>query len=346
MPTPTIHRLRVSDVIEETADARSVVFEIDAAIRDRFDYRPGQFLTLRIPGTTHARCYSLASAPDLDDELKITIKRVDQGLGSNWLCDNARRGTEIEVLEPSGVFTPKGLDSRYLLVAGGSGVTPIMSILKSVLGVGSGEVVLFYANRDEQSVIFDDELRALCARHPDRLWVEHWIESTLGRPTSDQLTDLFRDWDFDEVFVCGPQPFMDCTRKALSTMDFPREHLHIERFTSLGSDPFAAAPTEQAPAAGAVPTAVSTLTVRKGGETHTLAWPEDQRLLQVLDANGIVVPSSCAEGVCAACECRLTAGKVEMVNNQVLEDDDIADGYILACQALPRAAALEIDYDA
>lgn len=344
MPAPTIHRLRVSDVIEETADARSVVFEIDAAIRDRFDYRPGQFLTLRIPGTTHARCYSLASAPDLDDELKITIKRVDQGLGSNWLCDNARRGTEIEVLEPSGVFTPKGLDSRYLLVAGGSGVTPIMSILKSVLGVGSGEVVLLYANRDEQSVIFDDELRALCARHPDRLWVEHWIESTRGRPTSDQLTALFRDWDFDEVFVCGPQPFMDCTRKALSTMNFPREHLHIERFTSLGSDPFAGT-EEPEPAPTSEPVAVSTVTVRKGGEEHTVQWPANQRLLQALDANGIVVPSSCAEGVCASCECRLTAGSVEMVNNQVLEEDDIADGYILACQALPRADMLEVEFE-
>ncbi|MFD1815719.1 2Fe-2S iron-sulfur cluster-binding protein [Rhodococcus gannanensis] len=344
MPAPTIHRLRVSDVIEETADARSVVFEIDATIRDRFAYRPGQFLTLRIPGTTHARCYSLASAPGLDDDLKITIKRVDQGLGSNWLCDNARRGVEIEVLEPSGVFTPKGLDARYLLVAGGSGVTPIMSILKSVLGAGNGEVVLFYANRDEQSVIFEEELRSLCAQHPDRLWVEHWIETIQGRPTADGLTDLFRSWDFDEVFVCGPQPFMDCTRKALSAMDFPRERLHIERFTSLGSDPFADT-DESEPAPTSEPVAVSTVTVRKGGEEHTVQWPANQRLLQALDANGIVVPSSCAEGVCASCECRLTAGSVEMVNNQVLEEDDIADGYILACQALPRADVLEVEFE-
>lgn len=343
MPAPTIHRLRVSDVIEETADARSVVFAIDAAIRDRFAYRPGQFLTLRIPGTTQARCYSLASAPELDDDLKITVKRVDRGLGSNWLCDNARRGTELEVLEPSGVFTPRGLDARYLLVAGGSGVTPIMSILKSVLGVGTGEVVLFYANRDEQSVIFDAELRALCERHPDRLRVEHWIETTYGLPTTDRLTDRFRAWSFDEVFVCGPQAFMDCTRAALNSLDFPRDRLHIERFTSLGSDPFAA--DEPEPAIRTEPVTVSTVTVRKGGETHVLDWPADQRLLQALDAGGIVVPSSCSEGVCAACECRLTVGEVEMVNNQVLEEDDIAEGYILACQALPLTEHLEVEYE-
>lgn len=346
MTAPTIHRLRVSDVIEETADARSVVFAVDPSVRDRFAYRPGQFLTLRIPGTTQARCYSLASAPDLDDELKITVKRVDRGLGSNWLCDNARRGTELEVLEPSGVFTPRGLDARYLLVAGGSGVTPIMSILKSVLGLGTGHVTLFYANRDDQSVIFDAELRALCDRHPGRLEVEHWIETDRGLPTTDVLVERFAGWTFDEVFVCGPGPFMDCTRQALSALGVTRETVHIERFTSLGSDPFAGAatpPDAPIPAAGV---AVSTVVVRKGGESHTLQWPADQRLLQVLDANGIVVPSSCAEGVCAACECRLTAGSVEMVNNQVLEEDDLADGYILACQALPRADVLEIEYDA
>ncbi|MGW0173258.1 2Fe-2S iron-sulfur cluster-binding protein [Rhodococcus sp. NPDC003322] len=343
MPAPTIHRLRVSDVIEETRDARSVVFEVDATLRERFAYRPGQFLTLRIPGTTQARCYSLASAPDLDEDLKITVKRVDRGLGSNWLCDNVRRGTEIEVLEPSGVFTPRGLDARYLLVAGGSGVTPIMSILKSVLGRGTGEIVLFYANRDEGSVIFDAELRELCARHPERLTVEHWIETDDGLPTTDQLVQRFRAWAFDEVFVCGPQPFMDCTRKALTEMEFPREKLHIERFTSLAADPFAVDDTPPQAATGDGP--VSTVVVRKGGQTHTLSWPADQRLLQVLDANGIVVPSSCTEGVCAACECRLTAGRVEMVDNRVLEEDDLADGYILACQALPRTESLEVEYD-
>ncbi|QTJ66081.1 ferredoxin--NADP reductase [Rhodococcus sp. ZPP] len=346
MTAPTIHRLRVAEVIEETADARSVVFALEPHQKERFSYKPGQFLTLHIPhdGASLARCYSLASAPDIDSALKITVKRVDRGRGSNWLCDHAQTGAEIEVLEPSGVFTPKALDRKFLLIAGGSGITPVMSILKSVLGRGTGDVVLFYANRDEDSVIFRAELLELLARHPDRLSVAHWIESTDGLPTSDRLREHFSAFHFDEVFVCGPGPFMNCARDALRAIHFPRERVHIERFNSLGSNPFESVLAARGTDPVAVPRA-STVVVEKDGATQTFSWPGDQRLLDVLTTNGMKAPSSCSEGVCAACECRLTEGRVEMVNNQVLEDEDIEAGYILACQALPLTDTVRISYD-
>ncbi len=170
--------------------------------------RGGQFLTLRIPSErtgSVARCYSLASSPFTDDLLKVTVKRTSTGYASNWLCDNVRTGDLIEVLPPAGgVFTPKDFDDDLLLFAGGSGITPVMSILKAALSEGSHEVVLFYANRDESSVIFAGELRELAAAYAGRLTVLHWLESVQGVPTVAQLAALSAKLDGHRVFTCGP----------------------------------------------------------------------------------------------------------------------------------------------
>src|SRR5690606_16522916 len=175
--------LRVAQVIAETTDASALVFEVPEQAREKFAYRPGQFLTLRIPSDrtgSVARCYSLASSPFTDALPKVTVKRTKDGYGSNWLCDNIKPGDELEVLPPSGVFTPKDLDDDLLLCAAGSGITPVMSILKSALDRGTGRIVLFYANRDPESVIFATELRELAEKNPQRLVVLHWLETLQG----------------------------------------------------------------------------------------------------------------------------------------------------------------------
>jgi 3-ketosteroid 9alpha-monooxygenase subunit B len=334
------HRLQVAEVISETADAVSLVFDLTAAQRERFAYRPGQFLTLRLPtaGGPVARCYSLASSPHADERPKVTVKRIAGGVGSNWICDNVTAGAELDVLEPAGVFTPASLDEDLLLIAAGSGVTPIMSIAKSVLAAGAGNLVLCYANRAEDAVIFRDELRSLAAGQP-RLLLLHWLESLQGTPTADGLAALLRGHPFGEAFVCGPKPFMDIARAVLRDAGLPRAKVHLERFNSLGGDPFEhAAPAERADSA---PTA---LTVEIGGASHLLVWPTGSRLLDVLAANGLDAPTSCGEGVCASCECRVLKGNVRMVNNQVLDEDDIADGYALACQALPVTEAVHVRF--
>ncbi len=144
------------------------MFAVPDELRDKFAYRPGQFLTLRIPSDrtgSVARCYSLASSPFTDDAPKVTVKRTSDGYGSNWLCDNIAAGQTLEVLPPAGVFTPKSLDHDFLLFGAGSGITPVISILKSALTQGGGTVVLVYANRDEKSVIFAEELRALAEKY-------------------------------------------------------------------------------------------------------------------------------------------------------------------------------------
>jgi 3-ketosteroid 9alpha-monooxygenase subunit B len=166
--------LQVADVVKETDDARSLVFTVPEGVdipADRLRYAPGQFLTLRVPSDRTgcvARCYSLCSSPHTGDPLTVTVKRTDGGYASHWLCDNAHAGMRIHALAPSGNFVPKTLDTDFLLMAAGSGITPMMSICKSALAEGSGKVVMIYANRDENSVIFGGALRELAAKYPDR----------------------------------------------------------------------------------------------------------------------------------------------------------------------------------
>ncbi|MFD3536220.1 2Fe-2S iron-sulfur cluster-binding protein [Streptomyces sp. NPDC058664] len=343
------HRLRVVEVIAETADAHSLVLLAPPESARRFTYRPGQFLTLRLPGADGrpaARCYSLASSPHTGEPMKITVKRVAGGYGSHWICDHLAAGDELEALPPAGTFTPASLDRDLLLVAGGSGVTPVLSIAKSALAGGAGRVVLFYANRDESSVIFRDELRELTEDHPGRLLVIHWLESLQGLPYVDRLAAAFAPYADREAFVCGPEPLMDAAEQALRTLGAPAGRVHRERFFSLDGDVF---DTPAVPRAAAAEDGVGaggggTVRAELDGETRTVAWPPDTPLLDALLAGGVDAPYSCREGACSACTCRVLAGEVTMRRNDVLDEQDIAEGYVLACQTLPLTDRVEITY--
>jgi 3-ketosteroid 9alpha-monooxygenase subunit B len=338
-------RVRVLEVVRETADAHSLVLEpLDGA---RFDYRPGQFLTVRVPSDQEggaARCYSLCSSPERDDRLKVTVKRTRDGYASNWLCDNVVAGCELEVLPPAGTFVPKDLTRDFLLLAGGSGITPVLSILKTALHAGPGKVTLVYANRDEASVIFRDELIALGEEFGERLAVVHWLESVQGLPTESMLRALLAPYLDREAFVCGPGPFMDLAARTLTGLGFPRESVHQEVFTSLQGDPFVEVelPTDVAGASGEAAEVV----VELDGEVTTHAWPAGARLLDVLLAAGRAAPFSCREGACSACACVLQEGTVELDHNEVLDEADLADGLILSCQARATSPVVKISYDA
>ncbi|MGX1805700.1 2Fe-2S iron-sulfur cluster-binding protein [Nocardia sp. NPDC055321] len=337
--------LRVSAVINETADACSLVFDIPEELRERFTYQPGQFLTLRIPSEltgSVARCYSLASSPHVDDKLKVTVKRTVDGYGSNWVCDNLIAGSEIEVLPPSGVFTPKNLDTDLLLFAAGSGITPIMSIAKSALARGNGRIVVVYANRDLESVIFAAELRELADKHPQRLVVLHWLEPLQGLPTVEALAALTAPYAGYEAFICGPKPFMDRVHDALAQLEVPRNRTHAEVFNSLSGDPFAdVAPAEISDEEAAD---AATVEVELDGQTHEMTWPRSQTLVDIMLSKGLDVPYSCLEGECGSCACTVVEGSVEMENAEILDPEDIANGYILGCQARPVTDHLKIQF--
>jgi 3-ketosteroid 9alpha-monooxygenase subunit B len=344
-------RLTVTDVIEESHDARSLVFAVPEEHRDRFSYRPGQFLTLRIPSEltgSVARCYSLASSPHTDDADKVTVKRTDGGYGSNWLCDNVSVGDSVEVLPPSGAFSPGTLDSDFLLWAAGSGITPVMSILKSVLAAGSGRVLLCYANRDERSVIFAAELRELAARYAGRFTVLYWLESIQGLPTRAQmvgfaqLSQLFGGY---ESFICGPAPFMAVVKAALTEAGVSRQHIHSEVFQSLAGDPFAeVSPELSVGQVGDAAGDIAEAEIELDGEVHTLRWPRDRNLVDTMLAAGIEVPYSCREGNCGSCAATVLEGEVARGNAAILDEQDLADGLFLACQARPLSDKLRIEF--
>jgi 3-ketosteroid 9alpha-monooxygenase subunit B len=339
--------LQLADVIEETADARSLVFKIPDGFDippERLRYAPGQFLTLRVPSErtgSVARCYSLCSSPFTGDALTVTVKRTADGYASNWLCDHAHAGMHIHVLAPSGTFVPRTLDADFLLLAAGSGITPMMAIVKSALSEGSGNVVLVYANRDENSVIFSSALQELSSKYPERLTVVHWLESVQGLPSAAKLLGLVAAYAKREAFICGPGPFMVAAEEALKTAGAPPERVHIEVFKSLESDPFAAIVIEDDDSDEGPATA----TVKLDGQTHEVVWPRKAKLLDVLLDKGLDAPFSCREGHCGACAVLLTSGKVEMEHNDVLEASDLDEGLILACQALPQSDSVEVNYD-
>ncbi|MFE0749091.1 2Fe-2S iron-sulfur cluster-binding protein [Gordonia sp. NPDC058843] len=324
----------VTAVRDETAEARTIVLDFPVAT----DYRPGQFVTVRIPSDRTgfvARSYSLSTAPGVDAAPAITVKRTRDGYGSNWLCDNAAPGLTLHVIPPSGVFTPHSWEHPLYLFAAGSGVTPVMSILRSALEVHDTAVTLFYANRDRESTIFAEAIDELAARHSERLTVHHWLEADQGLPTSDAIGDVVAG--DGEAFVCGPAPFMDLVEHALRERGLHHEAVHVERYVSLTGDPFTLATHDHDSNAQEV-------TAHIDGDVHTVRCGTDTVLLDALLAADVDAPYSCREGDCGSCVARLTAGDVDHGNGIALEPEDIDDGYLLTCQATPKGA-VTIEFD-
>jgi 3-ketosteroid 9alpha-monooxygenase subunit B len=335
------HQLKVAAVIAETDEACSLVFDVPPDLESAFDYQPGQFLTLRIPSDRDgsvARCYSLCSSPYTGDPLTVTVKQTPGGYASHWIADNVKPGSVLDVLPPAGMFVPSSLDDDYLLLAAGSGITPVMSILKSVLGAGRGRAVLVYANKDERSVIFGSTLKELAASAGSRLLVVHWLDVLQGLPTAEQLVPVVRPFAACQIFASGPDPFLTVVKAAASAVGVPQRGVRVERFLSLQHNPFEAPD----PVVGGI---AAMLEVTLDGATRSLAWPAGTRMLDVLLDAGLDAPFSCREGICGACACQLTGGKVEMASNEVLEDADIADGLILACQSVALTPEVSVSYE-
>ncbi len=338
--TREYYQVPVAEVVWETGDACSLVLDVPPALAAVFGYRPGQFVTVRVPSDrcgSVARCYSLSSSPFAGERPAITVKRTEGGYASNWIAEHVAAGSVLDLLPPAGTFCPGSLDGDLLLFAAGSGITPVMSILKSALAAGRGRVVLVYANRDERSVIFGPALRGLASDSGGRLVLVHWLDSLLGMPSVAALTALARPYASFETFICGPDPYLALVRDALGRLGVPGPRVHVERFVSLAENPFETTPV-------LVGGTAATLVVTLDGTTTALAWPAGARMLDVLIDAGLDAPYSCRQGICGACACQLTGGKVDMAHNEVLEAADLADGYILACQAVSLTPEVSITY--
>jgi 3-ketosteroid 9alpha-monooxygenase subunit B len=326
------HPLRVERIVDETHDARSIVLDVPAALADEFRYRAGQFVTLRVPhdGATLQRCYSLASSPDCDGEHKVTVKRVRGGRVSNWLHESVRAGDVLEVMRPEGRFVLDLGDAPLLLFAGGSGITPVISILKTALATTSRPATLLYANRDERSIIFADELEGLRRQNPDRVRVVHRLDEVHGMLDEKTAHALASEQRGASCWVCGPGPFMALVERAATAAGIAPDKIRIERFTIESKAP-APAPAPIA-AAGDVPDFVD---VGLGGKTHRVPYTPGKTLLQTARDGGLDAPYSCEEGFCGCCAADLLEGKVRMDADDALSAEEKRKGMILACQSRP-----------
>jgi 3-ketosteroid 9alpha-monooxygenase subunit B len=335
------HRLRVRRVVPETAEARSYVLDVPPELRDAFAYRAGQFCTFRVPvdGRHLLRSYSMSSAPGVDDELQVTVKRVPGGAVSNRLVDTLRPGDEVEVTCPAGVFCLPPGDRDLVAYGAGSGITPVFSLVKAALAGTGRRVRLLYANRDRASVIFAAELAALAARHPGRLDVVHRLDVEDGYVDAAAVEDLLAGTtpgDADH-FVCGPAPFMDVVEAALLSLGVDPGRIHVERFT-----PGEAPVPDVAAAAGAA--AATVVTIELAGRTGTTEHHPGTTLLQTARQLGMAPPSSCESGSCATCMARLVDGAADMFVNDALTDDEVAEGWVLTCQSVPTTPTVHVVY--
>lgn len=334
-------RLQVCEVIDETADARSLVFEVPAELRERFAYKPGQFLGFRVEvdGKLLTRCYSMSSSPWTDARPMVTIKRVDGGRVSNWMNRQVQAGDWLDVLPPAGHFCldrQQAADATRPLVlfGGGSGITPVFSLLKAVLHSGERPVLLVYANRDEASVIFREELRALVRAHPQQLQVVHVLDSVQGFLTGPQVQQLVRGWRDAEYFICGPGPFMDTVEGTLNGLGETR--IHVERFVS---------PADEAPVVVEA-SGCEMLLVELDGVCHEVQPRPGETLLQSCREAGLEVPYSCEEGFCGACMCTVVEGEAKLGRNDVLSAAELEAGWTLACQGRPDSARVRVKFPA
>ena len=336
--------LTIREVVDETAQARSFRLRPAGEHAHLFGYRPGQFLTFRIPqGDGHIeRCYSLSSAPACDAELKVTVKRVSGGFGSNWFNDVPKPGDAIEVAPPSGRFVLRSRERQPVLFAGGSGITPVISLIKQALHETALAPRLFYANTDVDQIIFRRELDALCARFPGRLECHHHIDAQSGLADAGSIREFIGGRPDCDFFICGPAPFMDLTEDVLSGLGVGDRHVFIERFT-MPEDGGGDADTEP-PAAGAG--GVETFRATIDGAEHEVPYLAGKTLLRCMLSRGLDPVYSCEDAHCGSCMVIRRSGEVAMHKSTVLSRRDKERGYILLCQAVPQSDDVWVDCDA
>jgi len=369
MSQPKFFPLPISSIQPETDQAITVSFKPGAGDQERFAYQAGQYLTLKfvVNGKEERRAYSMCSAPH-DDEISVTVKRVPGGIVSNHIADNLRVGDTVEVMPPQGRFlvTPNpAARSDYYLFGAGSGITPLMSILRTVLEQEPKSVVhLLYGNRDEENIIFEQQLKTLQKRYSGQLVVEHTLSrpkkfkvgglkglfssgkpkwsGTTGRIDIKAVQDFLREHpgavSDKQYYICGPGQMIDNVEQALLGLGIKKAVINSERFVSAN-----AAKKE---VTGDVPIAGGKAFVKLSGKELEVDIKPGQTILDGLLEAGATPPYSCLAGACSTCMAKVTKGGVKMEVCFAIDDDEIAEGYILACQSHPTTPEVYVDFDA
>jgi ring-1,2-phenylacetyl-CoA epoxidase subunit PaaE len=351
------HSLQIKDVRKETEDTVSISFEVPADLKETFRFKHGQYLTIKIPvnGEELRRSYSICTSPQ-ENDLRIAVKKIKDGRVSSFLNDRLTAGQSVELMPPMGNFTTELSPSNrkaYVAFAAGSGITPIMSILKTVLASEPGSsFTLFYGNKDNNTVIFKDELDRLQAKFSDRLRV-HLLYSRQavadrlfeGRIGKEKVAELLLKYpqlgQANEYFLCGPQEMIENTSALLQERGVAKDNIHFELFTT-------AVPTETEVVTPAVPveSGVAKVTIVLDGDESVIdVKPGISILDSALDA-GLDAPYACTGGSCCTCRAKIIEGAATMDVNYALTDKEVNQGYILTCQSHPTTPTMVVDYDA
>jgi ring-1,2-phenylacetyl-CoA epoxidase subunit PaaE len=356
MSTPRFHRLAVSDLRRETSDAVSLTFAIPKQFEKDYSFSPGQYLTLRttMNGEEVRRSYSICSGPD-DGELRIAVKKVDGGAFSNWAADELKCGDELDVMTPTGRFgvAPQPDEARlYAGFAAGSGITPILSIVKGVLAREPlSRFFLFYGNRSTGGMLFREALEELKDKFIQRLSVFHVISGEEqdipilhGRLDGEKVKVLLRSLvpaaSVDHVFICGPAGMSEDIEATCRDIGVAAERIHVERFVSeFGGKP---RPKAIIPAS-APPKAVAALII--DGKRREVPVAEGEAILDAALRAGVDLPFACKGGMCSTCRAKLVEGEARMEVNYSLEPWELEKGFILTCQARPVTDRVMVDYD-
>lgn len=350
------YNLKVLEVHQEIDDAVSVSFDVPYELYDTFNYKPGQYLTLKfnINGEEVRRSYSLCSSPALEEPLRIGVKRVKDGLVSNHINDNVKAGDIIEVMPPDGRFfatVKKSNYKTYYLFAAGSGITPVLSILRTVLSTENKSYVhMIYGNSSQETIMFKNELDNLQEEYPNRFILVHslsrpktsWFSSKKefdyrkGRVDAEAVTWFINEFppyaQNVEYFICGPNKMIENTKKTLRSIDVPEERIFIESFGGGNSDDTVEG-VENAALKAFLDNEEINVQIKKG-----------QTVLRALLSNNYNPPYSCEGGVCSSCVCKLKDGKVFMKKNMALSEEEVKKGYILSCQSIPLTENIEVEY--
>jgi ring-1,2-phenylacetyl-CoA epoxidase subunit PaaE len=354
--TPRFHRLAVNDLRRESSDAVSLTFAIPSELESDYSFAPGQYLTLRttMDGEEVRRSYSICSGPD-DGELRIAVKKVDGGAFSSWAADELKAGDQLDVMTPTGRFgiAPAPEEARvYVGFAAGSGITPILSIVKGVLArEPKSRFFLFYGNRSTGGMLFREALEELKDRFMQRFSVFHVISGEEqdipilhGRLDGEKVRVLLRSLvpaaSVDHVFICGPTGMSEDIEATCRAIGLAEDRIHVERFVSgLGGKPRAKAVI----APSAPPKAIASLTV--DGKRRDVPVAEGESILDAALRAGMDLPFACKGGMCSTCRAYLVEGEAPMDVNYSLEPWELKAGFILTCQARPKSGKVVVDYD-
>lgn len=351
------HPIKVRDVYKETKDCSVISFEIPEDMRDDFKFTHGQHLTIKanIGGSEVRRNYSLCTSP-IDNEWKVAVKKINGGLFSSYVSESLKKGDVLEVMPPSGVFnTPieKDKAKNYIVFAAGSGITPILSIIKTHLALEPESTFkLFYLNRSVKSIIFKEEIEQLKNKYFGRFEIFHFltkerrnVELFNGRFTKEKLQVITKSLmdvsEIDECFICGPEEMIFLIRDALAAAGMPKEKIHFELFNTGHSE----ADKERASKALENKVEGTEVTIIDGGKEFHFVMDEDyDNILDGALAAGADLPFACKGGVCSTCKCRVVEGSVQMKINYALDDKEVAQNLVLSCQAVPTSEKVVVDF--